>query len=344
MAPFGGMPPVLLVGLDTATSAVVEAALAGEGYDMIHAASVEDAVVVLRSKVSSLVLWDSGKAAPQERLWSLLEAQRGAAIIVLSDAGDVSQARRVLRRGAFACVNPANPFELVTQLYSAQLRQTPTRPGVAKDVDHLFQSMAPYQITDHLALACLARDAETGSHVARVGQYSSILARAMGFSEEQAELIAVAATTHDVGKLGVPEKILNKPGRLTESEFETMKQHTVIGAAILAGTENPMLKLAERIALEHHERWDGAGYPNGLVGDETILEARIVGIADVYDALVHNRVYKKAWPESRVLKLLLEQRGTQFDPRVVDAFMSVLPEIQRARRRLEDAPAKRAAA
>ena len=161
----------------------------------------------------------------------------------------------------------------------------------------------------------------TGKHTQRVRQNSALLARALNLPEEQVELIRQAAPLHDVGKIGIPDHVLLKPGRLTAEEFEQMKSHATIGAGTLSGSRFPLLQLAEEIAITHHERWDGTGYPRALKEEEIPLVGRIVAIADVFDALTHERPYKEAWTEEEAIAELERQKGRQFDPRVVEAFL-----------------------
>jgi putative two-component system response regulator len=177
------------------------------------------------------------------------------------------------------------------------------------------------------ALAQLARvaefhDDETGEHTKRVGDLSARIAERMGLPRNEVELIRVAAPLHDIGKIGVSESILRKPGKLDPDEFEAVKRHTVIGGEILARSRSPVLKLAREIALFHHERWDGAGYCANLKEDQIPVPARIVAIADVYDALTHERPYKPAWTEEQARREIASQRGKQFDPGAVDAFLN----------------------
>jgi putative two-component system response regulator len=138
----------------------------------------------------------------------------------------------------------------------------------------------------------------------------------------------MAAPMHDVGKIGIPDAILKKPGKLTPEEFEVMKEHTLIGARMLAGSASPVLQLAESIALCHHERWDGAGYPHSIAGENIPEAARILAIVDVYDALSHDRVYRAAWPEEKVLATLREGQGTHFDTRLLAHFFASLEEVR----------------
>ncbi len=189
--------------------------------------------------------------------------------------------------------------------------------------------MRAYEETIHLLVrASVHRDTETGNHIKRVGLYSARLAMAVGLDQEEVDLIRLAAPMHDVGKIGIPDSVLRKPGPLTPEERQVMETHTTIGADMLAGSESPVLRKAREIALSHHERWDGQGYPQGLKGEDIPLSARIVAVADVYDALTQNRVYRKAMSEERVVKILKESRGTHFDPRLVDLALSLRRDFQ----------------
>ena len=165
------------------------------------------------------------------------------------------------------------------------------------------------------------RSKETAQHVKRVAEYSYLLAIRAGLSEDKAQLLRMASPMHDVGKIGIPDSILFKPGKLTEEEFNIIKTHTVIGHSILKNSPRRIMRTAATIALQHHERWDGAGYPHGLVEDETHIFGRITALADVFDALACDRVYKRAWPLEEVLAYVRDQRGRQFDPRLVDIFL-----------------------
>jgi PAS domain S-box-containing protein len=179
---------------------------------------------------------------------------------------------------------------------------------------------ARLEMLRRLALAAEFRDDSTFEHIERVGQTALLIAQALGECEHDTRLIRLAAPLHDVGKLGVSDKILLKPGKLTAAEFEQVKEHTVYGASVLADSSDPVLQLAELIALSHHEWWSGNGYPQGLKGDQIPLAARIVALADVFDALTHTRPYKHAWPIDDAAAEIRRLRGIQFDPAVVDAF------------------------
>ena len=182
---------------------------------------------------------------------------------------------------------------------------------------------AQIEIIERLAVAAEFRDDNTGQHTQRVGQMSALLARQLGQPDSQVSLMARAAPLPDVGKIGVPDTILLKMGKLTPAEFEVVKQHTVIGARILSGGKFPLLRLAEEIAFCHHERWDGEGYA-GMRGTDIPLAGRIVAVADVFDALTQQRPYKPAWPVAEAIAEIDRQRERQFDPGVVDAFLRVI--------------------
>lgn len=182
---------------------------------------------------------------------------------------------------------------------------------------------AQLEIVTRLAVAAEYRDDDTGEHTRRVGRNAALIARALGWSEESTELLSVAARLHDVGKIGVSDSILHKPGKLDPDEVVLMRKHTSIGANILSTGHSPLLQLAEEIALAHHERWDGKGYPLGLSADAIPLSARIVAVADVLDALTHERPYKRAWTVNEALAEIRRQSGHHFDPQVVEACTRV---------------------
>ncbi len=182
---------------------------------------------------------------------------------------------------------------------------------------------AQVEIIERLARAAEFRDDNTGQHTERVGQMAALLARQMGLPDPQVSLIRRAAPLHDVGKIGIPDAVLLKLGKLTVDEFELVKTHTTIGARILSGSRFSLLQLAEEIAFTHHERWDGNGYA-GIVQEHIPLAGRIVAVADVFDALTQKRPYKPAWPIGEAIAEIERQRRRQFDPNVVDAFMRVI--------------------
>ena len=182
------------------------------------------------------------------------------------------------------------------------------------------------EVVDRLGLATEYRDDDTKAHTVRVGELASSLARAMGLPQRFNHLLRLAAPLHDIGKIGISDLILLKEGKLTDEEYETMKKHCEIGASILSGSKSEILQLAQEIAISHHERWDGRGYPNQYSGQDIPLSGRIVSVVDVFDALTHERSYKKAWPVEDALDEIKRNAGTQFDPAIVEALMTLFPD------------------
>eukprot|EP01029_Cantina_marsupialis_P032405 TRINITY_DN98675_c0_g2_i1.p1 TRINITY_DN98675_c0_g2~~TRINITY_DN98675_c0_g2_i1.p1 ORF type:complete len:215 (-),score=40.55 TRINITY_DN98675_c0_g2_i1:35-679(-) len=168
------------------------------------------------------------------------------------------------------------------------------------------------------------RSKETGNHVKRVAEYSKILAEKIGLPKEDVNILFAASPMHDIGKVGIPDSILNKPEKLTPEEWDFMQMHSEIGYNILNSSNRPILKAAALICHTHHEKWNGKGYPNGLKGEEIHIFGRITAVADVFDALGSDRCYKKAWPLEDILKLLKNQKGKHFDPKLIDVFMENL--------------------
>jgi two-component system response regulator RpfG len=189
-----------------------------------------------------------------------------------------------------------------------------------------------------LARAGEYRDEETGNHIVRMAKYSRVIAEQLGLSETEAEVIEMAAPMHDIGKIGIRDEILLKPGKLTTDEFEIMKGHTMIGYEILKDSPSKFLQMGAIIALGHHEKFDGTGYPYGKKGDEISLEARIVAVADVYDALVSERPYKNAWSMQAAIEYMESHSGKHFDPECFTAFKSQLDKVTKIQGMLPDSP------
>ena len=192
-----------------------------------------------------------------------------------------------------------------------------------------------------LSMAAEYRDMDTAMHIRRMANYSAMLAGEMGMSAHEVELMLYASPMHDVGKLGVPDAILLKPGKLTDEEFKVIESHTTIGARILAGGESELIRASEEIALSHHEKWNGRGYPKGLAGEEIPVTGRICALADVFDALTSVRCYKPAFPMEKALDIIRKDSGTHFDPGVVDAFMSHLDDVERIKAEFQEDPDER---
>ncbi|WP_420548561.1 DUF3369 domain-containing protein [Curvivirga sp.] len=192
------------------------------------------------------------------------------------------------------------------------------------------------EVVYRLGEAVETRSKETGNHVKRVAEMSRLLALKLGMSQRDAEILKHASPLHDLGKIGIPDAVLNKPGKLDEIEWATMQTHTTIGYNMLNDTEREILKVGATISKEHHEKWDGSGYPEGLQGQNISIEARITAVADVYDALASDRCYKKSWPLEKVYELFNQERGKHFDPEIVDLLFENIDGINRIRSRYQD--------
>lgn len=253
-------------------------------------------------------------------------------ILMLTGEATPGTLQRALSLGASDFV--AKPFEpdevrlrihnlLVPRFMHLELQESNRllESRVRKRTHELEQ--AQLEMLQRLARASEFRDDETGQHTRRVGRSAALLARCHGLTDEFTDLIAKAAELHDVGKIGVPDGILLKKGKLSDVEFEMMKAHTHIGAEILEGGRTALIQLAREIAGAHHEKWDGSGYPHGLRGEAIPISARIVAIADFFDALTHDRPYRKAWSINRTLQEISSQSGKHFDPNLVSCFLDL---------------------
>jgi len=193
------------------------------------------------------------------------------------------------------------------------------------------------QVVQRLGKAAEYKDNETGMHVMRMSHYSKELALVYGLSEKQAEILLHAAPMHDIGKIGIADSIMLKPGKLTDEEFATMKHHPEIGAEIIGDCgDSVLLNVAKSVSLTHHEKWDGTGYPKGLAGEDIPIEGRICAIADVFDALTSKRPYKEAWSIEATVDFLKSQKGKHFEPRLVDLMIEILPKILEIRATFKD--------
>ena len=260
---------------------------------------------------------------------------------VLVVSGDISPEarRRALALGARDFLT--KPFDLIelTLRVRNQLETRLLYLDVRKQNRALLESIhgrtqelehTRVEMLERLATAAEYRDDSTSRHTERVERLSGRLSEALGLDREEVTLIRRASIMHDVGKIGIPDALLLKPARLTDEEMAVMRTHTLIGAHILGGSEAPLLRLAEIIALSHHERWDGSGYPNHLAAEGIPLPGRIVAVADAFDALTHDRPYRKAWPVPVALAEIERHRDLQFEGRIVDALQGVVPTLAMA--------------
>ncbi len=192
------------------------------------------------------------------------------------------------------------------------------------------------QVVQRLGMAAEYRDEETGNHILRMSHVCALLAEQIGWSSAECDLILHASPMHDIGKIGIPDAILLKPGKFTPDEWEVMKSHASIGARLLDGEETELMHMACAIAYTHHEKWDGSGYPQGLKGEAIPQAGRIAALADVFDALTSERPYKQPWPMEKALAFIRDQRGLHFEPALVDAFLGILPNVLEISERYSD--------
>lgn len=330
---------VLIVDDESLVRDVLGRWLVAEGFRCVPASDADAASRQLEAHGVDVVVSDIKLpgASGLELLERIMSKDPDAAVLMLTGCGDTSTAIRALTRGACGyLLKPVQREELTCQVRQAlersQLRQQRKR-YTAELERRVFEQTrlireAHEETIHRLVMAMSYRDEETGAHIRRTGLFSEALARAAGWSKADCERLRMAAPMHDVGKIGIPDAILCKPGRLSREEFEIMKRHTTIGANMLRGSASPVLQLAAELAQNHHERWDGGGYPQGIAGEAIPEGARILAIADVYDALTHDRVYRPALPEKQVIEILRAGHATQFDPLLLAAFFSILDEVQ----------------
>jgi response regulator RpfG family c-di-GMP phosphodiesterase len=210
--------------------------------------------------------------------------------------------------------------------------------GVAFDNIYLNREITDTQkeVIETIGGIIETRCRETGNHVKRVAEYAQLLARKAGIGLEDAEILKYAAPMHDVGKIGIPDAILNKPGKLTKAEFEKIKMHTSIGYQILKSSKRQIIQAAAIVANQHHERWDGKGYPNGLKGENIHIFGRIICLLDVFDAVSNERLYKPAWDIEKTLDYIRKEKGKLFDPMLVDIFMENIGEFLEIKKKYAD--------
>lgn len=240
--------------------------------------------------------------------------------------------------GAYQAVNKLTEIDYFTPKDLELLSLAASYAGKSLESVMLHQEIIDTQreIIAKMGEAGEIRSKETANHVKRVAEYSYVLARELGLREEEAELLRTASPMHDIGKIAIPDIVLNKPGKLTEQEYEIMKTHAEIGRQLLEGSRRALLRASAIVAGQHHEKWDGTGYPAGLKGENIHIFGRITAVADVFDALSTERVYKPAWPMEKIERLFREESGRHFDPAVVDALFAAMPKLLNIRERLSD--------
>lgn len=347
---------VLVVDDEDRILRLMEALLIPLGYEVILAHDGEDAIKKVREIPPDVILLDI--MMPKMDGFEVARQLKGdettkiIPIVMVTALKEVEDRVKALEMGADDFLTkPVDKTELEARVrsllkvkaYNDHMRdyQKELEAEVAKRTKQLRQALEKVKVASldtihRLSKAAEYKDEDTGAHILRMSNYSAAVARKMGLDETTVESILYAAPMHDIGKIGTPDSILLKPGKLDPDEWEIMKQHAVNGGRILEGSDAEFINLGEVIALSHHEKWDGAGYPQGLSGEKIPLVGRIVAIADVFDALTSKRPYKGPFSLEKSYEIIREGRGNHFAPDVVDAFFAIEDEILTIKERYKD--------
>jgi putative two-component system response regulator len=341
--------PTVLIVDDTPENIDVLNGILGGEYRVRVATSGEKALSLARAEpLPDLILLDVMMPGLDgyevcRRLKSDFQTQR-IPVIFVSAMNEIEDETRGFQLGAVDYIaKPVNPavvrarVRTHVQLYDQRRHLMEMVLQRTRDLEE-----TRLQIIRRLGRAAEFKDDETGYHIIRMSHYSRMLGVAMGMPEHRADMLFNAAPMHDVGKIGIPDAILLKQGPLTPDEWVVVKRHPAIGAGIIGRHSNEMLEMARVIALTHHEKWDGSGYPRGLKGDAIPLVGRIVAAADVFDALTNSRPYKAAWPLQEALAYMQREAGRHFDPRVVQKVVELLPQFQAVMEQYSELSGRRA--
>jgi cyclic di-GMP phosphodiesterase len=355
------VPELLIVDDEEALRRWEERVVRDQGYSCDGAGDAAAVREQLRQSSYQLALLDvniPGESG-MELLSHIRRAHPEVAVLMVTGEDSTELAMKAIEQGAYGylikpvaagelLINVANALhrrraELQTQRLMQRLQTTvDERSGELEEaLQDLELSETKVWVSQAETIFRLARivefrDEETGQHLHRMSSYCEILARRTGFTAQHCELIRLASQLHDVGKVAVPDSILLKRGKLTGEEFEVIKSHAETGFQMLSGSSSEVVQLGALIARTHHERWDGKGYPRGLAGEDIPPEGRIAAVADVFDALTSDRVYRSALPVGSAIELMYEERGAHFDPELFDAFVQSLPEVEAIRRAYAD--------
>ncbi len=349
-------PLILVVDDEERNLRLIEAMLLPMGYEIAIAQNGEEALQKVDECFPDVILLDimmplmDGyevarriKKNPHTRI---------IPVVMVTNLGDVKDRVKAIEAGADDFLSkPVEKVELKARVsslvkvkaYNDHMRtyQEKLESEVNKRTDQLRVALKKIKQASHETIYRLCRAAEykddnTAGHIHRVSNYAALVAAKLGLRKKTTESILLAAPMHDIGKIGVPDHILQKPGKLTPDEWEIMKMHTLYGSKILEGSHVGYIRFAEVIALTHHEKWDGSGYPFGIKGDKIPLVGRIMAIADVFDALTSRRPYKKAFSVEKSFEIINQGRGTHFDPDIVDAFFSITGQILEVKEKYTD--------
>lgn len=338
---------ILVVDDEPLVSDIIAKCLEAEGYVCNIADSAEAALELLKPQKYALVVSDinmPGKSGI-ELLSIIKEQYPDVAVIMVTAVDDRKIAIKALQLGAFGYViKPFDLNEMIISVVNALKRRELILQS--KEYEHRLERDVKERTAElhhredeicyRLTAACEYRDEETSSHNRRLGLYAAVMTKELGWKQKDVDEIRISATMHDIGKIGVPDHILFKKGKLSPAEFKIIQSHTSIGAKILSNSDLPLLQRAETIAIAHHEKWDGTGYPNGLKGKDIPEAARLSSIVDVYDALVHDRIYRAAIPEEKALEIMEKDMGAHFDPDLFEIFLRVLPQLRDIRMRITE--------
>ncbi|MDH4451471.1 MAG: response regulator [Rhodoferax sp.] len=334
--------PTILIADDVPENIMALADMLGDDYRIVVATSGAEVFELLHTTLPDLILLDVMMPVMDGyEVCRRLKANIGTRdipVIFVSGLGQAHSETHGLELGAVDYLHKPCAPALVRLRVRMHLQARNQRLAL----EHLVRERTAELENSHTEIVrCLGRaasykDNETGMHVVRMGKASRLLALAAGLSEAHAQLLLLAAPMHDIGKVGIPDAILNKPGPLDAAEWQHMQQHPRIGAEIIGDHTSALMKMARSVALTHHEKWDGSGYPHGLRGEDIPLEGRIVAIADVFDALTSKRPYKAAWSDEAAMDYLNAQAGSAFDPTLVALFTTLKPALQAIRQLHQD--------
>lgn len=311
---------ILIVDDDENIRFLFERAMERAGHSSIVAGNGEEALEALSREYFDLVISDIDMPGMDGiELSKRIVGKYPSDIIVMTGKVKSYHYHEIINIGASDFVE--KPFAIQELILRVNRVLRERRLKQAAEQKHEELKEAYIDSIHRLVMASEFKDENTGDHIVRIGEYSRLIARLLGWSDKDVETISYAAPMHDVGKIGIPDRIMLKPGKLTHVEFETMKTHTVIGARLLSRSKSGILKMACDIALTHHEKYNGKGYPNALSGEDIPLPGRIVALTDTFDALTSKRPYKDPYPPEMAMDIIRRERGMHFDPELTDLFV-----------------------